>query len=56
MEIITNNDAAQASTSSNSQKQVYESPILHVYGAIHQFTQGTVGNNNDGQVQMRTMA
>lgn len=23
------------------QKQAYKSPSLHVYGAVHQFTQGT---------------
>lgn len=50
MEIKTVNQAPQAATAPPPQKQAYKSPLLRVYGAVHQFTQGTVGGGNDANV------
>ncbi|WP_310582472.1 tail fiber domain-containing protein [Deinococcus sp.] len=41
MKIKTVNEAPHAATAASPQKQVYKSPLLRVYGAVHQFTQGS---------------
>jgi len=46
MEFKTTNGAPQAAAS--SQKLAYKSPSLQVYGAVHQFTQGSMGTKGDG--------
>ena len=46
MEIETKNGAPAATIP--LQKQVYTSPLLRVYGAVHQFTQGSKQSGNDG--------
>lgn len=50
MEIKTSNEALQAATS--PQKQAYKSPLLRVYGAVHQFTQGSGNAQQDAQIGM----
>ncbi|MDO9606008.1 hypothetical protein [Hydrogenophaga sp.] len=57
METKSFQEAGQAQTP--GQKQAYKSPSLHVYGAVHQFTQGTntaltndAGGNMGGVVKM----
>ena len=48
MEIKTENVAHPVATTIQLKKQVYTSPIFRVYGAVHQFTQGSMQNGNDG--------
>ena len=52
MEIKTSNKAPQATTAASPQKQAYKSPLLRIYGAVHQFTQGSKQSGNDGTVGM----
>ena len=47
MEIKTVIDVPQAATETHPQKQAYKSPLLRVYGAVHQFTQGSGGQAAD---------
>ena len=54
MEIKTVNQAPRAATATGPQKQAYTSPLLRVYGAVHQFTQGTGAGNQDGGTNMKT--
>lgn len=46
METKTSDKAIQAVAC--LQKQPYTSPLLRVYGAVHQFTQGSMSAGNDG--------
>lgn len=39
---------ASEATLTSPQKLAYQSPELRVYGAVHQFTQGSMQNGNDG--------
>ena len=48
MDIKTDNVIPPAATTTQLQKQVYTSPVFRVYGADHQFTQGSMQNGNDG--------
>ena len=52
MKVKTANETPIAATATPPQKQAYKSPILRVYGAVHQFTQGTRGTNGDGSLGM----
>ena len=45
----------QEVTTARLQKQAYKSPLLRVYGAVHQFTQGTRGTASDGSANMTMM-
>lgn len=56
MKIKTTNEAPQVATLVNLQKQAYKSPLLRVYGAVHQFTQGTGAQGSDGGTTMTMMA
>ena len=47
--------APQEVTTASPQKQAYKSPLLRVYGAVHQFTQGTRGTASDGNANMTMM-
>ena len=55
MEIKTINEAPHAAMAASPQKKAYKSPSLRVYGAVHQFTQGSGGQANDGQNIMTMM-
>ena len=55
MEITTVNEAPNAATAASPQKQAYKSPVLRVYGAVHQFTQGTKGAASDAGGTMTMM-
>lgn len=55
MEIKTVNEAPHAATAIPPQKQAYKSPLLRVYGAVHQFTQGSIGMASDGALGMTMM-
>lgn len=46
----TNKETQQPTTAASLNKQVYQSPMLRVYGAVHQFTQGTGKNAQDASV------
>ena len=54
MKIKTANEAPHAETAASRQKQTYKSPLLRVYGAVHQFTQGSgvVGSDGNGNKTM----
>ena len=56
MKIKTVNEAPHAATAASPQKQVYKSPLLRVYGAVHQFTQGTGAQGSDGGTTKTMMA
>ena len=47
--------APQEVTTASPQKQAYKSPLLRVYGAVHQFTQGSFGMSADGGGGMTMM-
>ena len=55
MENKTVNEAPHAATAVGTQKQAYKSPLLRVYGAVHQFTQGTRGTASDAGGTMTMM-
>ena len=55
MKIKTINESPHASTAASPQKQAYKSPLLRVYGAVHQFTQGSSGMAADGGAGMTMM-
>lgn len=46
----TINETPQLATAAVPKKQAYKTPLLIVYGAVRQFTQGTGGNGNDSQI------
>ena len=56
MEINTVKKGPQEVTTANPQKQTYKTPLLRVYGAVHQFTQGTGAQGSDGGTTMTMMA
>ena len=53
MKIKTNDEALQVGAS--PQKQAYKSPLLRVYGAVHQFTQGSAGSATDNMTMNTKM-
>lgn len=55
MKIKTSNEAVHAAAAASLQKQIYASPLLRVYGALHQFTQGTGGTATDAMVMATKM-
>lgn len=52
MKIKTIDDAPLQAKSVNTKKQLYKSPLFRVYGAVHQFTQGTKTNGSDAGFTM----
>ena len=52
MDIKTDNVIPPAATTTQLQKQVYTTPIFRVYGAVHQFTQGSRAAMNDAVAGM----
>ena len=56
MEVNAFNEVTHATTAASPQKKPYKSPLLHVYGAVHQFTQGASGTAaSDGGGVMNMM-
>ena len=55
MEVKALNEVSHATTAASPQKKPYESPLLQVYGAVHQFTQGSGGLASDGGAVMTMM-
>ena len=56
MKTKTTNEAPQAATPASPHKLPYTRPLLRVYGAVHQFTQGSGQTNNDGGGVMTKVA
>ena len=48
METNKFNEVSFSKREATPKKQAYKSPMLNVYGAVHQFTQGSVGMASDG--------
>jgi hypothetical protein len=47
MEAKSQNSQPTAAAPSEPHKRPYNSPVLRVYGAVRQFTQGSLGGGND---------
>ena len=47
MEIETVNEAPHEATAASPKKKPYKTPMLNLYGAVHQFTQGSGGSASD---------
>ena len=56
MKTKTVDRVTQAASTSGSKRQAYKAPVLRIYGAVHQFTQGSVGKAADGGAGMTMMA
>ena len=56
MKTKTVDQPTQAASTSSSKRQAYKAPVFRIYGAVHQFTQGSIGMAADGGLGMTMMA